>query len=91
MVTMVTLGVLLLLPVGVLMESLLCWYLVTVIIMCTTTHCDHYLAWYFSFMWLVWSRMLWLCRTPAPATALSRSPGAPPWCLQEPPAWHKDN
>ena len=31
MVTMVTFGVLLLLPVGVLMESLLCWYLVTII------------------------------------------------------------
>ena len=40
-------------------------------------------------MWLVWSRMLWLCRTPAPATALSRSPGGPPWCLQEPPACHQ--
>ena len=31
MVTMVTLGVLLLLPVGVLMESLLCWYLIIII------------------------------------------------------------
>ena len=59
---LLTLGVLLLLPVGVLMESRLCWYL----------------AWYFSFMWLVWSLMLWLCFTLSP-------PGTEGWCLQDPP------
>ena len=54
-----------LLVVGVLMERRLCWYL----------------AWYFSFMWLVWSLMLWLCFNPAG----ERPPGV--WgCLQDPPA-----
>ena len=76
------------------MESLLCWYLIIIIMSAPLPtmlwQYDHYLAWYFSFMWLVWSRMLWLCRTPAPATALSRSPGGPPWCLQEPPACHQE-
>ena len=61
---MITLGVLLLLPFGVLMESLLCWYL----------------AWYFSFMWLVWSLMLWLCFRPEPELRLELE-----GCLQEPP------
>ena len=53
------------LPVGVLMESLLCWYL----------------AWYFSFMWLVWSLMLWLCFTPEGARPPDRVCGY----LQDPP------
>ena len=59
---------LLLLPVGVLMESLRCWYL----------------AWYFSFMWLVWSLMLWLCFTP-PEAARALVASTEGWCLQEPP------